>query len=217
MHKRIATLLGLILLGTPLAAQLHTVILDRTGAFHLIVQVSPTTRIIMNDQGEMLDLDTDEGEVSYYSDFHDYEAGKIESLGQTRFSYYSDFHDYEAGKVKQIGNIHFAYYSDFHDYEAGKVKQIGNARLTYYSDFHDYEAGKISRIGDVAITYYSDFNDYEAGKIKAIGPYTYSYFSDFDRNVGRLKSGKLQFEIDNLHFIYKAMRPRPSLSTDTPW
>ncbi len=129
--------------------------------------------------------------------------GQISQLNVTGSSvnYYSNFHTYEAGKIKNVDDLGFKYYSDFHSYEAGKVRSIGSLSLEYYSTFNDYEAGKIKKIGNTKIEYYSNFNDYEAGKIKSIGACRYSYSSE-QRDYGLMDSGMLRLAINGVVFKF---------------
>ncbi len=136
------------------------------------------------------------------------EYGGIRRLDTEKdVKFYSDFHDYESGKIKEVGDIDFKYYSNFHDYNSGKIKSIRRIKFDYYSDFHDYESGKIKSIGDVKFTYYSGFNDYEKGKIKSIGDSKYEYYSGSDKREGTLKKGKLKYITDNIEFRMMIRRP----------
>lgn len=138
-----------------------------------------------------LGLNSRDNYIQYYNNFHDYESGKIKSIGNLIITYYDNFHDYDRGKIKSIGDLTFTYYSSFHDYEVGKLKSIGDLDLTYYDKFHDYDAGKLKSIGNSTFTYYSRFHDYEEGKIKSINDITFEYFDKFySYKTGKLKSIK---------------------------
>lgn len=190
---------------SPLAAQVKTVSTNLNGGeFTVTVKVGEAGFIIVNSKGRIIDMRL-HGNRDYYSDFHDYEAGKIKSIGGVRFTYYSDFYSYESGKIKSIGDINFSYYSDFFDYESGKLKKIGDTAFTYYSNFNDYEAGKIKSVGRTNFSYYSNFNSYESGKLKKIGSASYTYFSNFDSSklTGKLKSGNDLVTENGINFRVK--------------
>ena len=144
--------------------------------------------------------DGDYALIDEYGDIKRLDTGK-------EVEFYSDFHDYESGKLKKVGDIDFKYYSDFHDYNSGKIKAIRRTKFEYYSDFQDYEAGKLKSVGDVEFTYYSGFRDYEKGKIKSIGESKYEYYSEDSQKRGMLKKGKLKYITDNIEFRIKIRRP----------
>lgn len=197
------------LIAVTLTAQVRSVLTNKYGRIAIAVEVENSGCVIFDTYGNILDVIKMNGLPEFYSDFNDYEAGKIRKIDGVRFTYYSDFYDYEAGKIKSIGNIRFTYYSDFYNYEAGKIKSIGDVNFKYYSDFYDYESGKIKSIASVKFTYYSDFNDYESGKIKSIGNNKYTYYSNFDLNdrlMGKLKSGRRQFTANEIQFIVRDFR-----------
>lgn len=186
-------------------AQLRSVITDLHGKAVLDIRVGNSGRLILSMDGNVIDVFGLRGEVRYYSDFNNYEAGKIKEIDGVQFTYHSDFYDYQAGKIKSVGDLKFSYYSSFYDYESGKVKAIGDAQFSYYSSFNDYESGKIKSVGGVNFSYYSTFNSYESGKLKSIGSQKYTYFSDFDsRNIaGQIKSGNWRFTQNGITFVVK--------------
>lgn len=160
-------------------SQVKEVVTDLYGNFVVKVRVGTQGYISINQRGRV-----------------------VETNMQGELEYYSDFNDYEAGKVKKAGNIEFSYYSGFNDYEKGKVKRIGNTYFTYYSAFNSYEVGRVKKIGNVDFSYYSNSNDYETGKVKKIGDESFSYFSNasLDSPVGQLKSGNHSFTNNGIYF-----------------
>lgn len=84
--------------------------------------------------------------ITFYDDFHDYEAGKLKSAGNTEIKYYDGFHAYEKGKIKSIGDLSFTYYDDFHNYKKGKIKSIGNLQFDYFDSFYPYKEGKLKSV-----------------------------------------------------------------------
>lgn len=177
--KKTVLLLCLFVIAQLSYCQVKEVVTDLYGNFVVKVRIGDQGYISINQRGRV-----------------------VETNMQENLHYYSDFNDYEAGKVKKVGDIDFSYYSGFNDYEKGKLKKIGDISFSYYSDFNDYEVGRVKKIGNIGFSYYSDFNDYESGKVKKIGEESYSYFSQasFDYQVGQLKSGNHSFTNNGIYF-----------------
>ncbi len=193
-------LLSALLCTLNLSAQVGEVVTDIYGKFYVTVDVGNGYFVVVDMYGSIQHTNLNR-DITYYSDFYDYEAGKVKSACGVPFQYYSDFYSYENGKIKKIGNVTFSYYSDFYNYENGKIKMIGNVPFSYYSDFYNYENGKIKKIGSMEFKYCSDFYEYETGKLKKLGDQNYTYYSSFDSNshVGRLKSGAPSFEYNGIY------------------
>jgi len=80
------------------------------GDYELVIDLNDQGYVVVDAYGQVLEIRV-KGRVEYYSDFNDYEAGKIRRIGNISFSYYSGFNDYETGKIKQIGTNRYIYYS----------------------------------------------------------------------------------------------------------
>ncbi len=138
-------------------AQVKVVDIDTNGEMLISVELPGRNFIVVDQRGEVYDVEAIGLYVDHYSNFHQYNAGKIKKVGDVEFEYYSDFYDYNTGKIKRIGSVDFSYHSNFHDYKAGKIEQIGSVKIDYHSNFHDYEVGKIKSIGRNRYSYSKSF------------------------------------------------------------
>lgn len=176
MKIRFYLLLSILMLTSLKAQKITDIWLLNSGnSADLAVHIGNAT-VFLNTNGKLLSINTlnsdkitpSTGWMTYDSD-SDIEYDNPDSIPLNgEISFYDDFHDYNSGKLRSVGNVTFKYSDGFKTYLKGKVEQIGNLKITYFDDFHPYQTGKIKSIGNITFTYHDDFHAYKSGKLKSI-------------------------------------------------
>ncbi|WP_440881775.1 hypothetical protein [Tenacibaculum sp. C7A-26P2] len=190
-------IISILLTGNTLA-QLKKVNIDIHGDFEVVVQVGDGY-LIVNDLGEIIDIDID-GPITYYMSGS--RKGKVEEKGNISFDYY--IAGTRKGKLKSVGSIDFDYWTYSH--KVGKLKSIDHTDFDYH--FSGIKKRKLLSI-DSGI--YIDYYNYGAGKGKA------SYIGSTNPNrwyvrdgityyIGGIKKGK--FKSGNRSVIYNGIQLR---------
>lgn len=202
--KKTFLLFATLLMTIFASAQVSNISTDLHGSFEITIGIDDIGSITIDAHGKILNSEL-YGDHKYYSDFNDYEEGKIMKVAHVNFSYYPNRNAHEAGKIKQIGSITFSYHSGAGSHADGKIKQIGDVTFSYYPNVNDYEAGKLKQVGSTRFAYYPKTNGHEAGKIKQIGDISYTYFTDDEykgtKRAGQMKTGRNQFDMEEITFM----------------